>query len=175
MNSFSIAFQPDGRKALDLSCVSIRLDAKFNRKRLPENFEAHINSSWEEQRARSPWLWNGTKFRYAGHEYDNDKNHLVVFLGITDYKAFLGTNCSPKCTVISQLGATDHDDTQAYMSDPVGVGALLLTSDDHVVLIKRSMKVGEEKGKLDLPGGHPEPMVSQFSFSQTECGKTHSI
>ena len=40
---------------------------------------------------------------------------------------------------------------------PLGVGAVLVTSDDFVILGRRSALVGELKGYVDLPGGHPEP------------------
>jgi len=37
------------------------------------------------------------------------------------------------------------------------VGIVLLTSDDHVVILKRSLWTGECAGMYDRPGGHPEP------------------
>ena len=91
-------------------------------------------------------------------------NQLALNIGLTDYKTFLGTNCDTSlCAHISQLGA-DFGNMQTYMSDALGVGALLITADDCVVLIKRSLHVGEEKGKTDLPGGHPEPKVKTTSI-----------
>ena len=46
------------------------------------------------------------------------------------------------------------------MSDALGVGAFVLTSDDYVTFIRRSERVGEAQGLWDIPGGHPEPEVS---------------
>lgn len=34
-----------------------------------------------------------------------------------------------------------------------------MTVDDHVVIMLRSMNVGESPGLYDVPGGHPEPEV----------------
>ena len=46
------------------------------------------------------------------------------------------------------------------MADPLGVGALLVTRDEQVVLIRRSPQQAEAPGLWDIPGGHPEPKVS---------------
>ncbi len=39
-------------------------------------------------------------------------------------------------------------------SDPLGVGAVVLSSDHHLVLLRRGAHVAEYAGVLDLPGGH---------------------
>ena len=43
------------------------------------------------------------------------------------------------------------------MSNCMGVGAIALTNDDFVILMKRAAWTGEAPGKIDRPGGHPEP------------------
>jgi len=48
---------------------------------------------------------------------------------------------------------------QAYMSDALGVGAFLESSDGQVVLLKRGEHLAEAPGLWDIPGGHPEPQV----------------
>ncbi|KYO44186.1 nucleoside diphosphate-linked moiety X motif 22 [Alligator mississippiensis] len=48
---------------------------------------------------------------------------------------------------------------QAFLADPLGVGALLATADGRLVLLRRSHHVAEAPGKLDVPGGHPEPQA----------------
>ena len=39
----------------------------------------------------------------------------------------------------------------------MGVGAIAVTNDDFVILMKRAAWTGEAPGKIDRPGGHPEP------------------
>ena len=43
------------------------------------------------------------------------------------------------------------------MSNAIGVGAMTVTKDEFVVLCHRAMWTGESGGKIDRPGGHPEP------------------
>lgn len=47
------------------------------------------------------------------------------------------------------------------MSNAIGVGAHTVTTDDFVVLMERAAWTGEGAGKVDRPGGHPEPEIVQ--------------
>ena len=49
------------------------------------------------------------------------------------------------------------------MSNCLGVGAISVTSDKFVILMKRAKWTGEAPGKIDRPGGHPEPDLIQKS------------
>ncbi|XP_066524348.1 uridine diphosphate glucose pyrophosphatase NUDT22 [Hoplias malabaricus] len=82
---------------------------------------------------------------------------LNLQLGLTCYKDFLGTNWSQEAVSLQQRGEVEFGDTQALLAQPLGVGAVLVTSDGQVVLLRRSQKVAEAAGLLDIPGGHPEP------------------
>jgi len=87
-------------------------------------------------------------------------NVQVIFnIGITSYKDFISTNWSPHATELSQLGLSHHSNSQAYMSDALGVGSLVVTDDNQVILLKRSEHLAEAAGLWDIPGGHPEPKV----------------
>lgn len=84
---------------------------------------------------------------------------LTLRLGLTCYKDYLGTNWSCRVPELRQLGETDFGDPLALLAQPLGVGGVLCTANGQVVLIRRSQKVAEAGGLLDMPGGHPEPKV----------------
>ncbi|XP_020562144.1 nucleoside diphosphate-linked moiety X motif 22 isoform X3 [Oryzias latipes] len=90
-----------------------------------------------------------------------DKPLLILRLGLTSYKEYLGTNWSCQAAELRQRGQTEYKDPLALLAQPLGVGAILCTSDDQVVFIRRSQKVAEAGGLLDIPGGHPEPKVTE--------------
>ncbi|XP_046715837.1 uridine diphosphate glucose pyrophosphatase NUDT22 isoform X3 [Silurus meridionalis] len=81
-------------------------------------------------------------------------------LGLTCYKDFLGTNWSQEAVNLQKRGQLELGDPQALLAQPLGVGAVLLTSDEQVVMLRRSQRVAEAAGLLDIPGGHPEPKVN---------------
>lgn len=85
---------------------------------------------------------------------------LILKLGLTCYKDYLGTNWSCRAAEFCQQGEAKFGDPLALLAQPLGVGAILCTADDKVVLIRRSQKVAEAAGFLDIPGGHPEPKVT---------------
>lgn len=144
---------PVGRKDL-----RVKLNVCFDRKSLPVAEEASVESTWKERVAANPTLWNGTKFRL--HSVDTIEGFSVFNLGLTCYKEFIGTNWSPKASTYHHLGRGDYGNSQAYMSDALGVGALVETTDHFIILIRRSEQCGEAVGLLDIPGGHPEPQVN---------------
>lgn len=87
---------------------------------------------------------------------------LKLQLGVTCYKDYIGTNWSQNVENLLRRGETEFADPQAFLAQPLGVGAVMATSDGEVVLLRRSQKVAEATGLLDIPGGHPEPkMVCQ--------------
>lgn len=98
----------------------------------------------------------------SNSEKRNPAEHQVVLnlqLGLTCYKDFLGTNWSQETVNIQERGQVEFGDPKAFLAQPLGVGAVLVTSDGQVVLLRRSQKVAEAAGLLDIPGGHPEPKV----------------
>ncbi|XP_060742832.1 uridine diphosphate glucose pyrophosphatase NUDT22 [Tachysurus vachellii] len=82
---------------------------------------------------------------------------LRLQLGLTCYKDFLGTNWSQEAVNLQQRGRLESGDPQVLLAQPLGVGAVLLTSDGQIVMLRRSQRVAEAAGLLDIPGGHPEP------------------
>ncbi len=84
---------------------------------------------------------------------------LTLQLGLTCYKDYLGTNWSREAGRLQSHGQNECADPQAFLAQPLGVGAVMATADGDVVLLRRSQKVAEAAGLLDIPGGHPEPKV----------------
>ena len=136
--------------------VKVKLDPAFNRKTLPI-LEQEIEETWKRRLAELPSLFNGTKFRL--HSVEELGDSLNLNLGITCYKDFQGSNLSKDLLILQSQGLCDHDDSQAYLSDALGVGALVQTVDDYMVLLYRSKHCGEDTEMWDRPGGHPEPKV----------------
>ncbi|XP_071362943.1 uridine diphosphate glucose pyrophosphatase NUDT22 [Trachinotus anak] len=90
--------------------------------------------------------------------HDEDSGPLLTLrLGLTCYRDYLGTNWSHRVAELRQRGEAELSDPLALLAQPLGVGAVLCTGDGQVVLIRRSQRVAEAGGLLDIPGGHPEP------------------
>ena len=126
---------------------------RFGRKTNPSQEEA-IASQWRRASRENPRLFNGSKFRYAGVRW-TDRPQLQ--LGLTSYREHVGTNLRSGQKFLQEAGLAVHGDRQAFLADPLAVGALLLTSDNRLVLIRRALWVGEYPGRVDRPGGHAEP------------------
>ena len=138
------------------SNTQIVMHEKFNRHAHLTN-DLQIDTNWDERVRENPKIFNGTKFRLSSVSLSEDV--LFLNLGLTCYKDFLGTNWSENAKCLALDGVRDFQDSQAYMSDPLGVGAIVLTVDEKVVLLKRSCHCAEAPGFWDIPGGHPEPQV----------------
>ncbi len=78
---------------------------------------------------------------------------LQLGMALTNYATFLGTNWNPR--YLEFFG--DEQDPSSYMADPLGVGAVAVTADTKIMMIRRSRYVAEFPYCLDVPGGHPEP------------------
>ncbi|KAL3873430.1 hypothetical protein ACJMK2_036549 [Sinanodonta woodiana] len=153
----NIIFATKSGHLTDKSKVKISLDKSYNRQILPSKQEENIDTIWKKRLHENPTLFNGTKFRLQSAQYNESDMNLHLNMGVTCYKDFLGTNWSPDALSLQSLGLERHDDSQAYLSDALGVGALLRTADDKMIILKRSDQCGEDQGKWDRPGGHAEP------------------
>lgn len=141
--------------------VHVELSPAHDRRPLPAGDQA-IAAIWETRLQSQPWLFDAPKFRLhtatlvpAGSQGPK----LLLRLGLTSYRDFLGTNWASSAAQLRQQGAADWGDKQAYLADPLGVGAALVTVDDCLVFLRRSQQVAEAPGLVDVPGGHPEPQV----------------
>ena len=146
-------------KTIDLNVV---FDCSYNRKLCPNpSLEDDINKKWLETCNSNSNIWNGKKLRLDHYLWSDSSTKLIIHVGETDYKSYLGTNGSSHCEQLLDLGLQAYGNKQACMSDAIGVGTLLLSCDHQIILIRRSTSVGEHCGKLDIPGGHPEPEVPE--------------
>ena len=151
-----IMFCKPKRMQLDRNSTCVRNSVTFNRHEL-DDVDAEIDQIWKERLKENPKLYNGTKFRLDSINLNTD--NVIFNVGITCYRDFIGTNWSPDANSIQLKGEIMHQNKQAFMSDALGVGSLLLSSDNYVTFQKRSLNCGEACGLWDIPGGHPEPKV----------------
>jgi hypothetical protein len=141
--------------------VGVDLSPAHDRRPLPGG-DKTITAIWETRLQAQPWLFDAPKFRLHSATLapiDSPRPQLLLHLGLTSYREFLGTNWANSASWLREQGATDWGDKQAYLADPLGVGAALVTADDFLVLLRRSWQVAEAPGLVDVPGGHPEPQV----------------
>ena len=136
--------------------VLVQMNSAFNRAPFPGDLESsEIWAQWNRRQGRlkeGAVLFNGTKFRLGSVA---SRNGSVVFeLGITDYRSLCGTNF-----VDSHDGQAESA-LRPHMANALGVEAVVVTSDDFVVLFRRSQFVAENPGWYCCPGGHPEPSTA---------------
>lgn len=135
------------------------------RRKLPNNddcLQQFIEDNWQSKTKSNPRIYNAAKFRLASYSVKNDKPCIQI--GLTTYKELLGTHYYPYASdllVESQklcdAGDASFCDAYGFMSNCLGVGAIAITSDEFVILLQRANWTGEAAGKIDRPGGHPEP------------------
>nr|CAD1839785.1 unnamed protein product [Ananas comosus var. bracteatus] len=136
------------------------------------NLEESINEIWNRRLQENPSLYNGTKFRYGGYsllDADGLDQELSVclLLGLTDYRTFIGTNLNP---LWKKFLVSSEDDSVCcrHMSNPLGNGAIVQTSDRRILVLQRSNNVGEFPGYYVFPGGHSEPQEIGISEHETD-------
>ncbi|XP_006363353.1 nudix hydrolase 9 isoform X2 [Solanum tuberosum] len=179
-HEFKLLFScPSG---LSPSQVSVVFDEAYDRNLHPDHtLEKSISEIWDARVQQSSSLYNGTKFRYGGYNFnvENDPKqqpHVSLHLGLTDYRTFVGTNLSPMWERF--LVPSEDDCIQCqHTSSPLGNGAVVETSDRRILVLQRSNKVGEFPGYFVFPGGHPEPqevgIISHEGFQ--ELNQCHMI
>ncbi|XP_074087284.1 uridine diphosphate glucose pyrophosphatase NUDT22 [Macrotis lagotis] len=141
--------------------VRAELSPAYDRRPLPGG-EDSIIAAWKARRQTQPWLFNAPKFRLHSATLgppDPGGPYLTLRLGLTSYQDFLGTNWAATAGRLRCQGKADWGDAQAYLADPLGVGAVLGTLDGFLVFLRRSLRVAEAPGLVDVPGGHPEPQA----------------
>ncbi|XP_039828289.1 nudix hydrolase 9-like isoform X2 [Panicum virgatum] len=158
---------------LPRSRVSVKFHQSFDRIPHPDAaLEESINEIWNQRLQQNPSLYSGTKFRDGGnvlHYKDGPNQELRVslHLGLTDYRTFVGTNLNPSWEKFLVPSEDDSVHCQ-HMSNPLGNGAIVETSDEKIIVLQRSYNVGEFPGYYVFPGGHSEPQEIGIMSHQTD-------
>ena len=145
-----------------------------NARKLFPTIEQTMETLWQEQLKRNDRLYNLSKFRLLDATVDESKIHLNI--GITDYKEMICTNHLTCIEEIQKYGELHYNDRHACFGDALGVGGVVVTQDDFIVLIKRSNWVAESQGCYDTPGGHAEPeeMLKKLGKNNSELFQVDS-
>jgi hypothetical protein len=130
----------------------------YNAKPLPSNIQNTLDDKWNDllnDTKRGKVLFNKSKFRLHSVETKtNNKNNsieLILNLGLTDYKSYI---CTQQLDLSSEIRQNIKEEN---FSHPLGVTCMIITSDNYLVLIKRSSACVDTPNMYDIPGGHPEP------------------
>jgi hypothetical protein len=150
---------------------------KYDMKRNPL-YQERILETWRKRLQANPKFFNGTKFRLQNISINTDPDGkdepdqvLELGLGISDYASYLGTNWNPDTAFVETLkraGEVEFGDSSAYFASPLGNAALVITDDECVPFIQRSMRTAEFASWWDVPGGHPEPSRIGFSVNTSD-------
>ncbi len=87
-----------------------------------------MEAEWARRLIANPSLFNGTKFRFAGVEFNGET--ASINLGFTGYKEFIGSNTSADASAMRAEGERLHGDPAAFMvwflTSFAGIAAALL-------------------------------------------------
>jgi 8-oxo-dGTP pyrophosphatase MutT (NUDIX family) len=111
-----------------------------------------IATSWEsalrDAALHGRDLFSGAMTRLIG--WTADANSLHLDLGPTDYRTFVGTNLRHP-EIANQFG-------RDALANPLGISIAVITSNNQIVLQKRSQHVFELPGYYHVGGGNVEPI-----------------
>ena len=128
--------------------------------------QSYFANSWR--------LYNKSKFRLEDYEYNEETRSLDLKVGLTSYKDLQGTNLTGVSDTL--VDYTQKDGLRfKKLSQAIGVGGWVITRDKKFFLIKNALWKGEQGGKLDRPGGHPEPEEAYKDNQLTESSELSGI
>ena len=114
--------------------------------------QSDIDTFWQKNYSganEKDFVYNGDLCRVVSWQAADGRFELE--LAHTDYKTLLYSN---------HVNRTAEDNTRVeFVARALGISAILVTADQQFLLIKRSDRVGEGPGKLDVVGGHVEPIA----------------
>ncbi len=109
---------------------------------LPDDMKKDVLAYWD--RLPKDFIFNGRLARLESWELKN--SHCQFKLQPTDYRTLLYSNAH-----------VDHIQStwgRSFLSRTLGISAVVISSDDHLVFMKRSANVGEYPECFDVFGGH---------------------
>jgi hypothetical protein len=147
------------KKPLKSNEFSVNFNTElYNAKPLPSDIQEKLDERWNQllnDAKPGRILYNQSKFRLHSVEMkpnaDTNSSQIILNLGLTDYKSFI---CTQQQNIPDNIRQYIQEDN---LSHPLGVGCLLITSDNYAVLIKRSSACIDLPNTYDIPGGHAEP------------------
>ena len=125
--------------------VKINWDA--SERVLPLDLQTKIDDFWSTELIHKPHLFNGDLCRL--NHWQKKDDYLILDLGRTNYKEQWYSNAF--CREIKEQFGNDSP------ARALGVSAVLVSSDQQIILLKRSAEVGEDPDKFDVWGGHIHP------------------
>lgn len=108
----------------------------------PVEFLNEIEKYW--QKIKAPHIFNGELIRLNKVRSTDIK--LQLDLSLSNYATLLFSNAHVK-RIVNKWG-------NQYLSNALGISAVVVSSDEKIVLMKRSSNVGEFPNCLDVFGGH---------------------
>jgi len=140
---------------------SVRVDFGPQHARTPSTVhDEAIEAVWRARLEKNPRLFDAPKYRLARVRCSEDPSraqHCTLDIGLTSYREYLGTHTSEDLEAYVNGGEHAHGDGSAHLSCALGVETVLLTADEHIVLLRRSQAVATHAGLYNGPSGHPEP------------------
>ena len=94
--------------------VTVDFSDEYNRRPHPE-LEHSVEEEWQKRLVANPRLFNGTKFRFHSIADAPGGGGVVVRLGMTDYREFIGTNQSPHAEKLIADGVAMHGTPDVFM------------------------------------------------------------
>lgn len=125
----------------------IKINWDASKRVLPPEFQTKIDAFWKTESVGKPHLFNGDLCRLNHWEKQGDR--LILHFGLGNYKALWYSNAF--CREIRAQRGED------FLARALGVSAVIVSSDQQIILLKRSAQVGEDPGRFDVWGGHIEP------------------
>jgi len=133
--------------------VAVQFDVAKYAMKESEETRAMIERIWNVKSKENARLFNQSKYRLSHQNLDEATNTVHMNVGLTDYKDHMGTNLSGDVDQYVSEGVSRFD----MMSQCIGVGSWVITSDNKVILVETAAWKGEQACKIDRPGGHAEP------------------